>query len=163
MSNQEIKQLSKVSALKIYNQLDAKGKKLLEAEFGKDFFYEPNITDRIKSYEDACKEKGYDPIAELPYKDPITKRQKVANAHIMLDIIAEALQDGFIGDYNNVSQHKWFPVFKVTGSGFGFSDSGYDGWNSGTLVGSRLCFPKEAVSDYFGKQFIDLHNEILTK
>lgn len=159
----ETKTLSKPAALAMYKQMDANGKKLMEQEFGKEFFKESDITGKIKSYEDACKHLGLDPDEQLPYKKPSTKRQRVANARMNLDIIAEALQNGWSPDWNNRDEKKWWPWFEWKKSGFAFSLSDCDLWFTRSTVSSRLCFPTEAVSDFFGKQFIDLHNEVLTK
>lgn len=123
------------------------------------------ITDRVKSYEDACEELGLDAHAELPYKTPTTKRQRVVNTRLMLDIIAEALQEGFPADYGDSKSEKWRPWFEwdKRASGFVFSYSYYDSTRANSGLGSRGAFATCEISDYFGKQFIALHNEAMTK
>lgn len=121
------------------------------------------VIDRVKTYEDACTELGLSAAAEIPYPTPIGKRQKVANARQMLDIIAEAIQEDFMPDWKNTSQYKYFPWFEANSSGSGFACSYYADWTSDSRCGSRLCFDTAEKATYFGKQFIELHNEAMTK
>lgn len=146
-----------------YKKASGAYKRFLESIYGMELFM-GNIIDRVKDYADACKEKGLHPDEERPYKKPTTDKHKVLNAFSDLLIIAEALQGDWVADYDNTNQPKWFPIFKkVKGGGFAFSlsDSYYD--LTLTYLGSRLCFPNEATSNYFGKQFIDTINIILLK
>ena len=79
--------------------------------------------------------------------------------------IAEAWNkaDDFVPDWENRKQDKWFPWFgyNTQTAGFACSDT-YDA-PSNTLVhiGSRLCFKSSSRAEQFGKQFIDLWNEVL--
>ncbi len=121
------------------------------------------ITDRIKTFEDACKSLKLDPVKSLPYKTPKTKREKAINDLTRLDIIVEALQEGWQPNWNDHNERKWRPWFSHSeGSGFGFSYSAYGAWSTCTYCGSRLCLPTEELADYFGEQFIEIHNRILT-
>jgi len=120
------------------------------------------IFEKVKTFEDAYallpksdyNIKDYDKIKNLVIADYIKDSLKRV-------IIAKALNEGWIPNWSNTSERKWFPYFSF-GSGFGFSRSVYDDWRSVTDVGSRLCFKSEELSNYFGKQFIDLHESVLT-
>lgn len=77
--------------------------------------------------------------------------------------IAEAWnkEDGFVPDFSDCQQNKWFPWFKYdkdaaefyvianTAPSFAYS-----------YFGSRLCFKTPERAEQFGKQFIDLWNEV---
>lgn len=91
--------------------------------------YEQKITDRIKSYEDACEDLGLDPVEDLPFKNPKNNRQEAENAFHMLDVITESLMEGKILDWEDGDKKKWYPVFSdySSGSGFRFLYSTY-GW-----------------------------------
>ena len=149
-------------ARELYKTGSAELKKKLEKSFTKKDLTE-TITDRIKSFEDACAELRYLPNRVLPYQDPQTGLERSANADMKLKIISQALREGRKADWNNSDEPKWFAVFKwdKKNSGFGFSRSAYCYGCSDSGVGSRLCFPTLELADYFGKQFIDLHNESL--
>lgn len=111
-------------------------------------------TDRIKTLEDACEELDIDP-------DDITDSDGYGiSAFIKLQIICKALNEEWTPDWNNQSQHKYYPYFKADGKG-GFSDVGYDDWDSVTNVGSRLCFKSSELAMYAGKQFKSLYNKFL--
>lgn len=155
--------IKKSNALKAYNNADAKGKVLLEDLIGKEILSQ-KITDRIKTFEDACADQGKNPEEELPWKNPVNKDQEADNVYVKLRIIAKSLKGTFHGNYADGNERKWYPYFewKTSKSAFGFADSGYDGTASDASVGSRFAFPTEELSEYFGKQFIDLHNILLT-
>jgi hypothetical protein len=153
-------QIDKNEARRLYKDAtpDLKGK--LEAAFSKKELTE-SAKDRIETILDAVAELKLDPGKALPYRKPTTDLEKATNAFVKLNIIAEALREGWRPDWKNGNQKKWFPHFEHGSSGFGFSHSYYHYDYARTAVGSRLCFPTEELAAYFGTQFIDIHNEIL--
>lgn len=146
----------------IYRTASSENKALLEEKFGKDLFIQ-NIMDIVTSYESACTFLGKDPVAELPYPNPETNRQRFANAAIKLDIINETLLDGTKLNWEDSNQRKWGPWFNnyKSGSGFRFLVSGFDWSATGALGGARLCLDTKEKSDYFGTQFLDIWNDFL--
>ena len=78
--------------------------------------------------------------------------------------IAEAWNkaDGFVPDFSNWHQEKWFPWFRydkdVAGFVFAFTNSAPT--NAYAHFGSRLCFKSSARAAQFGKQFIELYNKV---
>lgn len=123
------------------------------------------ITDRVKTFADACKVAKVKQADIIPFSGKkLRRRQKVANAHAKLDLIAEVLREGVVMDYSNHDQFKYRPWFEMSnkpGSGFRFIGSVYVISGTGSAGGSRLCFPTRELSDYFGKQFIALLNEMM--
>jgi hypothetical protein len=122
------------------------------------------VTDRIKSFGDACIELYLDPDAELPYDVPANDRQLAVQSFTMMIIIAEALNEGWVPDYSNGNQEKWYPWFewKQSKAGFGFTRTG-TGWAStSTAVGARLVFKTQELAAYAGKQFEDIYNGFIT-
>lgn len=93
-------EITKVNALKAFFEADKNGKTLLTNMFGKEVF-SLEITDRIKTFEDAWAEIGEDPEEVLPYKSPLTKYQFAMNDMARLDIIATALKEDFIADWSD--------------------------------------------------------------
>lgn len=104
------------------------------------------ITDRIKTFEDACEVLGY----------AIPKSMHVVDK---LKVIAEALNEDWKPNWNDLSQPKYVPWFKWNGTKFVYD--GYDGWSSFTHVGSRLCFCNSDLAVYIATQFEELYNEFL--
>ncbi|WP_333615404.1 hypothetical protein [Bacteroides pyogenes] len=79
--------------------------------------------------------------------------------------IAEAWnkKDGFVPDYSNSNQYKYFPWFVYDKDAAGFVAglaSAASSYANATL-GSRLCFKTANRARQFGKQFIDLWNDVL--
>lgn len=159
----ETLRIEKQDAIKAHMESGAKGKKLLENLFGEEIF-QKEITDRVKTYQDAWRElalQGHDPV-RLPFPDPKTSDEKAANAFIKLTIIARVLNEGWAPDWTNGNQPKYYPWFKInpSGSGLSFYDTGY--WCTFTTTASRLCYKSRELAAYAGKQFEDLYNEYLS-
>lgn len=78
--------------------------------------------------------------------------------------IAEAWnkEDGFVPDFSDLNQGKWFPWFKYDkdAAGFVFASTAYTPTHAEATIGSRLCFKTSARAAQFGKQFVDLYNEV---
>ncbi|MGE9312847.1 hypothetical protein ACLOAU_14460 [Niabella sp. CJ426] len=118
------------------------------------------VTDRIKTFEDACKELGIDKIQmELIGLD--SGDSESVESYIKLIIIAKALNEGWMPDWSDSNQYKYFPWFEHK-SGFGLSYDGCDYWHASTSVGSRLCFKSSELAEYAGKQFGDIYNNYLS-
>ena len=82
--------------------------------------------------------------------------------HYNAVVITEAINDGWVADYSNSKQQKWFPVFYMSPSGFVFHFSYYYGYSYAYAGGaSRLCFETEAAADYAGKTFLEIYKGIV--
>jgi hypothetical protein len=107
----------------------------------------------IKSFEDACAKSNVNP-SQLPDVSMIPEgfQKPIVNAYKLM-IIYLAINNGWVPDWRNSSQKKWYPYFQVAPSGAGFSDS-YD-YCTLTFadVGSRLCTDTSEKALYIGRQF----------
>ena len=71
-------------------------------------------------------------------------------------------EDGFVPDFSDWEQNKWFPWFMYDkdAAGFVFADTLNAPTNAPANLGSRLCFKSSARAAQFGKQFADLYNKV---
>ena len=71
-------------------------------------------------------------------------------------------EDGFVPDFSDWNQDKWFPWFKYDKdtAGFVFASTVSTPTSAYANIGSRLCFKSSARAAQFGKQFIDLYNKV---
>lgn len=107
----------------------------------------------IKSFEDACKKLGIDPLT-LPQMEGIAGEFiKPILAIYKLIIIFKAINNGWIPDWSNWNQYKYYPWFEVLSSGFGFSGTDYLYVYTATNVGSRLCTDSSEKAIYIAEQF----------
>ena len=151
----ETLKIKKATAIKIFNKASAEIKEILNETFGPECF-SGKIIDRVKTFEDACEIASV--TAERIYNESDTQDEI---AYKKLKFIIRVINEGWKPDWNNTSQRKWYPWFRLSsGFGFGGSDFIYDG--ADTSVGSRLCFETEEKSEYVAKQFIDLYETFLT-
>lgn len=93
------------------------------------------------------------------------KHIKALIAYNRLCTIAQAWNkaDGFEPDFSNASQYKYFPWFVYDNGAAGFV-SAYANFTvtcASAYLGSRLCFKTRERAMQFGKQFIELWNQVL--
>jgi hypothetical protein len=143
----------------MYPKASAEWKNVLEETFTKEFFQQ-KITDRVKTFEDACGVLGIDLIA---FVDDDSAPDE--SAYIQLKTIAKALNEGWTPDWNNDEEYKYYPWFemqktKSNPSGFRLDGVGYD--YAYSIVGSRLCFHSRELAEYAAKQFQDLYKQFFT-
>lgn len=135
-----------------------------------DYFYKEEdyeeITDRVKTYEDACKVLGVEPINEQNAKAQGFRSDEIARRK--LETIAAALNEGWKPDWNNTDQYKYYPYFYIQENAKGKGSAGLSFANtSGTAasttapIGSRLCFYASRLARYASNQFTDLYEQIL--
>ncbi len=155
--------------------------KVLEALFGKETFKPKDITERVKSFEDACRELGKSHPLVCQY-NAIDDVDTNLNAYLKLRIICAALNEGWEPKFTE-DEVRWYPWFWLYTTqeiedmdeqekqerhliSTGDYETGYAGFASAysatapsganTRIGSRLCLKSEALAVYCGKQFIDL-------
>ena len=154
-------QISKKTAKKIFKDAPEYLREILISTFGADTF-KSNVIDQIKTFEDAYEEADKKTRDEFDQQIHPNLSEHIV-ARLKLILIAKVLRGEWEPDFSNSNQQKWIPIFKFSaGSGFYFSFSGYYSDRTSATVGSRLCFPSEELSDYFGNQFIELHRAHLT-
>jgi hypothetical protein len=146
-------------ARRLYPSAAPEFKTILEDSFGKDFFSQ-KVADRVKTFEDACNELGIDSTTAIPEvaTDPLQKDERSIWAYCKLIIIAKALNEGWVPNWKDSSQYKYYPWFDLS-SGSGLSCNDYGRRNSDSGVGSRLCFKSRELAEYAGKQFKDIYTE----
>lgn len=145
-----------------YKEATESEKRMLANLFGKENCQPKLITDRVKTYEDACDVLGIQQHNFLCSEDDPHGDNASVVAFQKLTTIVRALNEGWQPDWSNSGQYKYYPWFKANVSGSGLSFDGYDVWYSNTDVGSRLAFKNSELAAYAGKQFNDLYNQFLT-
>lgn len=123
------------------------------------------ITDKIKSFEDACKHLGLNPN-DLPVVDMLPEKdRKSIIAYYKLTIITRALNEGWEPDFSNWDEYKYYNWFYVEENkdqrSWGFRYLGTCYAYAITLIGSRLCFKNRELAKYATEQFKELYREYL--
>jgi len=119
-----------------------------------------NITEKIKTFEDACQALNLDPT-HLPIVDLLPERlRKSIIAFYKLTIIIEALNEGWEPNWWDNNERKFYNYFYCpSGSGFFCSCTGFAFTSAD--VGSRLCFKSRNLAEYALSQFKDLYEDYL--
>lgn len=178
----EIKQENIVSA---YMAADDNGKAMLRALFpdtqfeaGKTADKRP-VTERIKTFEDACKELGIDPNA---WEDKNGNDLPDIVAYLKLRIIVAALNEGWEPQFTE-DEWRYFPWFRLytqdeydeldeedkarvvlRSYSFSYAYGGvavvsayFDASDTNSYYGSRLAFKSRELALYAGRQFVEIY------
>lgn len=154
-------QIKQDSLLAAFRNAGKEGKQVLSDLFGKQVALYDNITDRVKSFEDACQVLGISTnVPEV--KGLPRKHQKAIIANYKLIVIAEALNEGWKPNWQDSDEYKYYPWFDMSNpAGVGCSHT----YNAASFtyadLGSRLCLKNRELAIYFGQTFTDLFNDSL--
>lgn len=154
-------QIKQDSLLVAFRNAGKEGKQVLSDLFGKQVALYDNITDRVKSFEDACQVLGISTnVPEV--KGLPRKHQKAIIANYKLIVIAEALNEGWKPNWQDSDEYKYYPWFDMSNpAGVGSSNANYTASDTYANVGSRLCLKNRELAIYFGQTFTDLFNDSL--
>ena len=140
--------------------------------------YVKDVNETVTDFNSARKALGLKPnVAYIPKSGDVKRLVTDINPkHIealiainKLFTIAEAWnkEDGFVPDFSDMEQDRWFPLFKhkkdATGLVFAYSCNAWSCLLTDeyvVIVCSRLCFKSSERAAQFGKQFVDLYNKV---
>ncbi|GGC14579.1 hypothetical protein [Dyadobacter sediminis] len=152
--------ISRDNAIRAFKSADQNGKLLLEALFGQEVLDE-KLTERIKTYEDACVLTSIKPLSVLDFLFLPEKDQESSLAHHQLTVIAKCLNDGWEPDWHDNTQHKYYPHFIWGESRLGFMYYNC-GWTTCyTAIHSRFVFKSHELAEYAGKQFLSIYFDLI--
>lgn len=154
-------QIKQDSLLAAFRNAGKEGKQVLSDLFGKQVALYDNITDRVKSFEDACQVLGISTnVPEV--KGLPRKHQKAIIANYKLIVIAEALNEGWKPNWQDSDEYKYYPWFDMSNpAGVGYSNTNLAASITNASIGSRLCLKNRELAIYFGQTFTDLFNDSL--
>ena len=141
------------------------------------------VNEVITDFESARKALGGKPNADFTVTQKVVSRnavrledvtrlvQSLNPSHIEalsalneLFTIAQAWnkEDGFVPDFSDWEQGKWFPwfVYDKDAARFVCEFTDYSPTHAYANFGYRLCFKSSARAAQFGKQFADLYNKV---
>lgn len=108
--------IDKEKVINTYKQGSEKEKKVLELLFGVETFRPKNVMERVKTFEDACRELGKDHPFVLAYQNTNLRDPEVADdnkdviAYLKLRIIAAALNEGWTPQFVK-DEYRYSPYF----------------------------------------------------
>lgn len=132
----------------------------------------PQVNEVIRDFKRAMKALGLKPNTCYNLSEHVPKfvsdiNPKHIKALIALNelfTIAEAWnkEDGFVPNFSDWEQDKWFPWFRYDKdvAEFVCADTINAATAASAHLGSRLCFKSSARAEQFGKQFTDIYNRV---
>lgn len=180
-------EIKKENAIAAYNAANEDTKKVLLSLLPEleEEIRPKNITERVKTFEDACRELGVGHPFVCAYYcfDDIDECNNDIAAFLKLRIICAALNEGWEPQFTE-NEERWYPFFILWSEGelqdksdewkayrHFISIDDYSGIYAGltfsnsiftkpsyfpSALSSRLCLKSEDLADYCGKQFINL-------
>lgn len=183
--NNETIEIKKSNVLAAYETARETGAgstmKVLEAMFGEDIFKPKDITERVKTFDDAMMILGEEHplVMEWHLGENLSPDLE---AYLQLRIIVAALNEGWEPQFTE-DEERYYPWcwlytkkeieqmgedkrkernmvstvgYQTEYAGFAYAYSNIAPSNASAYFGSRLCLKNEALAVYCGKQFIDL-------
>ena len=123
-----------------------------------------SIIDRVKTFEDALA------LADEKTREEYLKSVEGFNtpdeiAYKKLKLITKVINEGWVADYKNFDQRKYFlwggHLYHGALAGLLCASCYSASGDSGVYFGSRLNFKSREIAEYVGRQFIDLWNDYL--
>jgi hypothetical protein len=149
----------KDKVLAAYSKAKSPRKVMLENLFGIKTF-QPEIKERIKNFDDVLRENG---IVKLDFEKSCQGLTTDEVAYKQVKEIAKAFNEGWVPDWTNSSQGKYYPWFKMgSPSGGGVSYFVCANWSTNSSVGSRLCFKSSDLAKHAGQLFESIYKDFLT-
>ncbi len=146
--------------IKLYENSNETGKKILIDKYGEATFTMDN--DYMKIFERFCKDHNLVFADIVPFKDPKTTQQHSTNAHAMLQEIVPVENEGYVPNWDNSNEYKYYPWFDMrSGSGFAFAST--VSWYAYTTAGSRLCFWNSERCELIAKKYLMIYKKWLNK
>ena len=131
------------------------------------------VNETITDFESARETLGLKPnVAYIPKSGDVKRlvtdiNPKHIEALIALNklfTIAQAWnkEDGFVSDFLDWEQDKWYPWFRYDNDvvGFVYASTSNAPATAYAFIGSRLCFKTSERAAQFGRQFVDLYNKV---
>lgn len=184
----ELIQINTDALIKAYKESNNDCKNILESLFGEELFKPKDITERIKTFEDACNELGIEHPFVRSYNHWMNcgvYNQPDIEAYLKLRIIAAALNEGREPQFTK-DEWRYFPWFVLytqeeiddmdedeksrvvyrsnsyanAYGGVAFAYAHSDASYANAYIGSRLAFKSRELAIYAGKQFIELYADL---
>lgn len=117
-----------------------------------------NVMERIKCVDDVLTDNN---LTHQEFAEQCKGLTPDEVSYRIVKLLVKSLNEGWLPDWGDDSQYKWYPWFYLGGSsGFRFLDCAR--WFTLSTVGSRLCFKSREFAEYAAKQFTDVYKQFLT-
>lgn len=121
-----------------------------------------SIFERINTIDDVFRELGDSDQDVMDYKKLMTlfdSSHHLVNYQLVV-LIAKAMNEGWVPDWRNPNEYKYYPWFELLGSS-GFRFDGCAHWTSFTRVGSRLCFQSQQKVEHAAAKFLSVYEKFM--
>lgn len=141
-------------------EIDEKNSTLGHIKFKK---VKKDITERVKSVEDACKELGEDneQVKQLRLLQSVKGISGKVIANQELIVVTKALNEDWIPNFKNHEEYKWCNYFQMSQDGV-FSFICVNDWHSYLYVPAPYFFKTKELALYCKSQFLFLYEKVYT-
>ena len=153
--------IDKEKLVQAYKAATDEQKQLLADLYGEEIFRPRDITEHIKTFDDAFHALGEEHPLIREFINKSYGSSPDLKAYMKLRIICAALNEGWVANYHNLEQDKWFPWFTYRDGGFVYALAGNSASYSNAYHGVRLAYKTKELAEYAGKQFVDIYKKLL--
>lgn len=114
-----------------------------------------DVISLVKTVEDLLAEHG---LTKEEFDEQCKGLSPDEVAYRIIKMLVIALNEGWVPDWNDSDQYKYFPWFYMGGSA-GFRFNVCDSWDS--YVGSRLCFKSRELAEHAGRHFTEVYKQFM--
>jgi len=116
----------------------------------------------VTTFAAACKVAGYDPATIIPDMSAYpVKRRAALVAFAKLMIIAEVLNGGWIPNWDDSTELKYFCWFDMDQPGFRLHAVFSENTFCYSCCGSQICFKTMALAEHAAHHFLDLYRDLM--
>lgn len=129
----------------------------------KKLFEVKDIWEDVKTIDDAINKLGEkdEEVIQLGKLQSLSGLSEAILNNQIAVVITKALNDGWVSNWNDSSEYKYFPWFYLGDNFRYFRYDGYYGWDSGSLTSARLCFKSSELAIYAGRQFTEVYKKFI--
>lgn len=126
----------------------------------KNIFEIKDIMTEIGSIDDAINRLGEndEEVIQLRKLESIKGLSEAILNEQMAVVIVKALNDGWVADWDNHNEFKYFPWFYL---GKNFRFGAYHSWYSLSSLPSRLCLKDKKLAIYAGQTFTEIYKKFM--
>jgi hypothetical protein len=114
----------------------------------------------IKTVDDAINKLGEkdEEVIQLNKLQSVPGLSETILNNQIAAVITKALNDGWVSNWNDSSEYKYFPWFYL---GDSFRCDSYYSWDSGSSTSARLSLKSSELAIYAGKQFTEVYKKFM--
>ena len=118
-----------------------------------------SVLDRIRTIDDVLADHK---INRADFYDDCNRNlERDEIAYRILKLLAKSLNEGWVPDWSNINEYKYFPWFDMSKGSSCFRFAGSSDWHSYSLVVSHLGFKSRELAEHAAERFLSVYEDFM--